>query len=52
MGTFRSETPSIRKVTLQEHLTMLAMYEAGYMLKDIAAYTGKSISTVKRHVYS
>ena len=48
----KMEKPNIRKVTLQQKLTMLAMYQEGYMLKDIADYVGKSLTTVKRHVYA
>ena len=48
----RPDTPNIRRVKLQEKLTMRAMYDEGYTLKAIAEYTGKSLSTVKRHIYN
>ena len=45
------ETPNIRRVTLQQKLTMKAMYDEGYTLQAIANYVGKSLTTVKRHIY-
>ena len=43
--------PNIRRVTLQQKLTMKALYDEGYTLQSIADYTGKSLTTVKRHIY-
>lgn len=52
MAKVNTLTPGIRRVKLQEKLTMKAMYDEGFTLQAIANYTGKSLSTVKRHVYN
>jgi IS30 family transposase len=52
METVKLSKSNIRRVTLQEKLTMKAMYDEGFTLQSIADYTNKSISTVKRHIYN
>lgn len=51
MANSKESTPNIRRVKLQEKLTMKAMYDEGYTLQAIAEYVGKSLTTVKRHIY-